>query len=168
MSESTLIELATRAGARLKTRGALLATAESCTGGWVAQAVTAVAGSSDWFERGFVTYSNASKCEMLGVSEDTLARHGAVSEPTAREMAAGALEASRASVAVAITGVAGPSGGSADKPVGMVCFAWAQRGGAARCETRHFEGDREAVRRASVIRALEGLIEVLDAPGAQV
>ena len=168
MSDDALIDLATRAGARLKSRGQLLATAESCTGGWVAQAVTAIAGSSDWFERGFVTYSNESKQELLGVNEATLARHGAVSEPTAREMAAGALGASHASIALAITGVAGPSGGSADKPVGMVCIAWAQRGGAARCETRHFEGDREAVRRQSVIRALEGLIEVLDAPGAQV
>ena len=152
--------LATRVGRRLKRAGAALVTAESCTGGWVAQAVTSIAGSSAWFERGFVTYSNAAKRELLGVSQATLRKHGAVSEETAREMAAGALAHSRGSISVAITGVAGPSGGSAKKPVGMVCFAWA-KGRRVRSETCHFRGDREAVRRRSVIRALEGVMELL-------
>src|SRR5512135_3018157 len=124
MSGDTLSMLAMQVGAGLKARGLMLATAESCTGGWVAQAVTAIAGSSDWFDRGFVTYSDAAKQEMLGVSAGTLGRHGAVSEHTAREMAAGALAHSRAQVALAITGIAGPGGGSSEKPVGMVCFAW--------------------------------------------
>jgi nicotinamide-nucleotide amidase len=166
MSADTLARLAELAGARLKIRAARLVTAESCTGGWVAQAVTSVAGSSDWFERGFVTYSNESKRELLGVREDTLARFGAVSEETAREMASGALERGRGTIAVAITGIAGPSGGTPAKPVGMVCFAWAQEGG-LRSETRHFSGDREAVRRESVIRALQGVLEALDAGAPQ-
>src|SRR5512140_2522540 len=131
MPTDKLIALAARVGAQLKAQGKMLAAAESCTGGWVAQAVTAVAGSSDWFERGFVTYSNAAKMEMLRVKADTLRTHGAVSEQTAREMAAGVLAHSRAQVAVAITGIAGPGGGSAEKPVGMVCFAWAVKGGAS-------------------------------------
>ena len=155
-------ELAQRIAERLMARGALLATAESCTGGWAAQALTALAGSSNWFERGFVTYSNAAKEEMLGVRAETLARHGAVSEEAAREMALGALSRSRAGVALAITGIAGPSGGSAPKPVGTVCFAWALKGGAPRSETRHFAGDREAVRRQSVERAFAGVLELLD------
>ena len=156
-------ELVQAIAARLAAHGAMLATAESCTGGWAAQALTALAGSSNWFERGFVTYSNAAKEEMLGVRPETLAHHGAVSEETAREMALGALAHSRADVALAITGVAGPSGGSAEKPVGTVCFAWAAKGGAARAETRRFAGDREAVRRQSVERALGGVLELLDA-----
>jgi len=138
----------------------MLVTAESCTGGWVAQAVTAVAGSSGWFERGFVTYSNAAKHEMLGVSRKTLKKFGAVSEQSAREMARGALAHSRAGVAVAVTGVAGPSGGTAAKPVGMVCFAWA-KGRRVVAETRRFRGGREAVRRQSVIYALEGVLRIL-------
>ena len=154
--------LAEKIGARLKARGALLVTAESCTGGWAAQALTALAGSSSWFERGFVTYSNAAKEEMLGVRAETLARHGAVSEEAAREMALGALSRSRASVAFAITGIAGPSGGSAAKPVGTICLAWALKGGAPRSETRHFAGDREAVRRQADERALAGVLELLD------
>jgi nicotinamide-nucleotide amidase len=151
--------IAHRVGEQLKDKGLLLATAESCTGGWVAQAVTAVAGSSEWFDRGFVTYSNDAKREMLGVRAETLERHGAVSEETAREMAAGALAASRAQVAVAITGVAGPTGGTPQKPVGMVCFAWAVRGGAIESATRRFEGDREAVRRQSVMFGLQGVLD---------
>jgi nicotinamide-nucleotide amidase len=154
-----LTTLAAAVGARLKDRGLKLAAAESCTGGWVAQAVTSVSGSSDWFERGFVTYSNDAKREMLGVRADTLERWGAVSEETAREMARGALAASRAHVAVAITGVAGPTGGTAAKPVGMVCLAWAARDGGVDAVTRHFAGDREAVRRQSVVCALEGVLE---------
>jgi len=163
MAADRIAALAARAGQRLKDAGALLATAESCTGGWAAQAMTAIAGSSDWFERGFVTYSNEAKREQLGVPEATLTRHGAVSEQTASAMALGALEYSRARVALAVTGIAGPSGGSAAKPVGMVCFAWAARGAPPRCETRHFSGDRESVRRQSVERALQGVIELLDA-----
>jgi nicotinamide-nucleotide amidase len=153
--------LAKAIGERLRSAGEELVTAESCTGGWVAQVVTAVAGSSEWFERGFVTYSNASKQELLGVRVETLARHGAVSEETAREMALGALGRSKAGVAVAVTGIAGPSGGSPDKPVGTVCFAWADRRG-ARSETRHFPGDRDSVRRQSVVHALEGVLRTLD------
>ncbi|HEU4922338.1 MAG TPA: CinA family protein [Burkholderiales bacterium] len=153
--------LAKRVGERLAASGQVLAIAESCTGGWVAQAVTAIAGSSDWFDRGFVTYSNDAKQEMLGVRVDTLARHGAVSEHTAREMAQGALARSKATVTLAVTGVAGPGGGSAEKPVGMVCFAWASRQ-TTRTETIHFSGDRESVRRQSVIHALEGVLKGLD------
>ena len=164
MSSDTLTALATLVGARLKAAGETLATAESCTGGWVAQSVTAVAGSSEWFERGFVTYTNAAKQEMLGVSPDTLARHGSVSEQAAGEMASGALEHSHAGFALSITGVAGPTGGSRAKPVGTVCFGWARRAdGAVRVETRHFGGDREAVRRQSVIHSLQRTIEWLDA-----
>lgn len=159
MPSDTLTTLATLAGARLKAKGLKLATAESCTGGWVAQAVTSVPGSSGWFDRGFVTYSNEAKCEMLGVRPEALAVHGAVSEATAREMAAGTIGHSGAGVALAVTGVAGPTGGSVEKPVGTVCFAWALRGGSLESETRRFEGDRESVRRQSVIRALQGLLE---------
>ena len=155
--------LAEKVAARLLARGSMLASAESCTGGWVAQALTAIAGSSAWFERGFVTYSNAAKEEMLGVSAETLARHGAVSEQVAKEMARGALTHSHASIALAVTGVAGPTGGSAEKPVGTVCFAWAGAGLAERAETRHFAGDRESIRRQSVEYALTGVLQLLDA-----
>ena len=158
-----MIALAQSLGDRLKERGGLLVTAESCTGGWVAQVATSLAGSSAWFERGFVTYSNAAKEELLGVRRETLERHGAVSEETAREMALGALERSRGTLALAITGVAGPGGGSPAKPVGTVCFAWAGAGGKVRAETRHFDGDREAVRRQSVAHALRGALAHLDA-----
>lgn len=153
--------LARKVGDRLKSARAMVATAESCTGGWAAQALTAVPGSSEWFERGFVTYSNDAKREMLGVGADTLARYGAVSEETVREMALGALASSRAGLSVAISGVAGPTGGTAAKPVGTICLAWAMRDGAIRSETRHFTGDRESIRRQSVVRALEGMLELL-------
>ena len=153
--------LAKRLGERLKRTNEMLATAESCTGGWAAQVVTSVAGSSAWFERGFVTYSNEAKQELLGVRAETLRAHGAVSEETAREMARGALERSRATVAVSVTGVAGPTGGTPDKPVGTVCFAWA-RGTGVRSETRRLAGDRESIRRQSVILALEGVLQALD------
>ncbi len=155
--------LAQSLGRKLQDKGALLVTAESCTGGWAAQAVTDIAGSSAWFERGFVTYSNEAKMELLGVRPETLERHGAVSEETAREMALGALARSRGTLALAVTGIAGPGGGSADKPVGTVCFAWARRGGAVRSGTRRFAGDREAVRRQSVEHALRGALADLDA-----
>src|SRR5262245_16063653 len=162
MSADPLEALAARVGSRLRDKGALLVTAESCTGGWVSQAVTAIAGSSEWFERGFVVYSNAAKEELLGVRGETLQRHGAVSEQTARELALGALARSKGTISVAVTGVAGPSGGSAAKPVGFVCFAWATNEG-VKSESRIFAGDREAVRRQSVEHALEGVLGALDA-----
>jgi len=154
-------ELARRIGQRLMAAKAVLVTAESCTGGWVAQVVTSAPGSSEWFDRGFVTYSNAAKQEMLGVRAETLGAHGAVSEHAAQEMARGALARGKGTVAVSITGVAGPTGGSKDKPVGTVCFAWADANG-LRSETLIFSGDREAVRRQSVVRALEGVLQTLD------
>ena len=153
-----LDDLARRVGQALQDRKLMLATAESCTGGGIAQTLTEIAGSSAWFERGFVTYSNASKQEMLGVAAQTLAHHGAVSEATACEMAAGALRHSRAHAALSVTGVAGPSGGSADKPVGMVCFAWAIGAQTPIAQTQHFKGDRAQVRRLSIITALDGLL----------
>lgn len=156
----TLANLARKLGRTLEAKGASLATAESCTGGWVAQAVTAVAGSSNWFDRGYVTYSNAAKREALGVPRALIERHGAVSEPVARAMARGALRRSRATVAVAITGIAGPGGGSPGKPVGTVCFSWA-RGRGARTETKRFRGGRTAVRRQSVLHALRGVLRCL-------
>ena len=155
-----LDSLSRKVGKTLKSKGQTLVTAESCTGGWVAQAVTSVAGSSDWFERGYITYSNAAKREELGVAQGTLQRHGAVSEATARAMALGALRNGKGTLALAITGVAGPSGGTPQKPVGMVCFAWAQ-GRKIRSETMRFEGGRESVRRQSVIHALRGILEWL-------
>lgn len=138
----------------------MLATAESCTGGLVAAACTELAGSSTWFERGFVTYSNAAKAELLGVPPELIARHGAVSEPVARAMAAGALARARVQASIAITGIAGPTGGSADKPVGTVWFGW---GAGARLETecRHFAGARAAVRHQAVAHALARLLALL-------
>jgi len=138
----------------------MMAAAESCTGGWIAKCITDVAGSSEWFDRGFVTYSNQAKMEMLGVQSVTLDRHGAVSEETVREMTAGALTNSRAQVAVAVSGIAGPGGGTPDKPVGTVWLAWQLE--EQPCQTRRwmFEGDREAIRLQAVLRALEGLLNV--------
>lgn len=160
-SDARLQNLAAEVGRALERERLMLATAESCTGGWVAQVCTAIAGSSEWFERGFVTYSNRAKTEMLGVAAETLADHGAVSEPTARAMAEGALRHGAAQVALAITGIAGPTGGTAEKPVGTVWFAWAARGRATRSERRRFDGDREAVRRQAVAHALDGLSSFL-------
>lgn len=153
-------DLATAVAAAALTKKTMIATAESCTGGLVAGALTAVAGSSEWFERGFVTYSNEAKVELLGVLRQTLERHGAVSVDTAREMAAGALRASRAQWTVAVTGVAGPTGGTPAKPVGTVCFAWAGPPGVEAVQ-RHIPGDRAAVRAESVRIALAGLIDRL-------
>jgi len=161
MARDPLESLAKRVGARLKARNWMLATAESCTGGWIAQVVTSVPGSSAWFDRGFVTYSNRAKRELLGVRGRTLARQGAVSEETAREMARGALERSRAQVAIAVTGVAGPGGGTRKKPVGTVCFAWSRGRRVAESVTQRFPGKREGVRRRSVAFALKGLLERL-------
>jgi nicotinamide-nucleotide amidase len=154
--------LAQRVGRALLARRLMLATAESCTGGLIAGAITDIAGSSGWFDRGFVTYSDEAKVEMLGVRTETLNAHGAVSEATAAEMAQGALANSKAALAVAVTGIAGPSGGSEEKPVGMVCFAWARAGGGLDTAVRHFPGDREAVRLATVAVALAGVLDRLN------
>lgn len=147
----------------LKARGQMMATAESCTGGLIAGACTEVSGSSEWFERGFVTYSNAAKHELLGVPAALIDQHGAVSEPVARAMAAGALAHSPAQLAVAVTGVAGPTGGSAEKPVGTVWFGWATPDGVF-TEHQRFGGDRAAVRQATVHHALAGLLQRLPHP----
>lgn len=159
MDDDSLLNLATELGTALQARGWMLALAESCTGGMVAQYVTAIPGSSTWFERGFVTYSNVAKIEMLGVDRRTLETHGAVSEAVVLEMARGALVHSHAQIAAAISGIAGPAGGTPDKPVGMVCFGWAILGRVA-CETRHFGGDRSAIRRQAVVHALQRLAEL--------
>ena len=160
MVDQELERLSKQVGHALKNAGLKLVTAESCTGGWVGEAITAVAGSSDWFDRGFITYSNAAKREVLGVAATTIQQHGAVSEETAREMALGALKHSRAQISVAITGVAGPGGGSDDKPVGTVCFAWAKGEMALRSERQLLTGERTAVRQQSVAIALRGLIDL--------
>jgi nicotinamide-nucleotide amidase len=153
-----LIVLSEQVGAALREHSLTLATAESCTGGWAAQVITHTAGSSAWFDRGFVTYSNDAKMEMLGVSAGILATYGAVSLQTAAEMATGALTKSTALISLAITGIAGPTGGSPDKPVGTVCFAWSLRGQNTDSERCRFAGDRENIRRQAVIHALEGLL----------
>ena len=153
--------LSEQVGSCLLARRLMLATAESCTGGWVAQAITAEAGSSQWFERGFVTYSNTAKMEMLGVRSDTLERHGAVSEPTVREMAEGALGHSHAQLAVAVSGIAGPGGGSLEKPVGTVCLAWARTGCVTQTQCVRLLGNRDAVRRQAVAAALQGVLDYL-------
>jgi nicotinamide-nucleotide amidase len=158
--DDEIYALAVEVGRAALARRSLIATAESCTGGLVAGAITAVAGSSAWFDRGFVTYSDGAKIEQLGVAPGTLAAHGAVSTQTAAEMAAGALRASGAQWAVAVTGVAGPGGGSIEKPVGTVCFGWATPAGVA-SEQRQLRGDRAEVRRESVRIALAGLIDRL-------
>lgn len=149
-------------GHTLKSRGWMLATAESCTGGWIAKAVTDISGSSAWLDRGFVTYSNDAKQDMLGVESGTLEAHGAVSEAVVREMALGALAHSPAQVAVAASGIAGPDGGTPDKPVGTMCMAWAISGRDVEVRRERFNGDREAVRRQTVQRVLEVLVELLD------
>ena len=150
----------------LRDRGLKLATAESCTGGLIAAACTAVAGSSDWFERGFVTYSNEAKAESLGVDRRVIAAHGAVSEPVARAMAEGALTHSQAQLTVAVTGIAGPGGGSAGKPVGAVWLAVARAGEATHAELLQLRGDRASIREQTVRHALQRLIEHAErAPG---
>ena len=141
----------------LRARDQMMATAESCTGGLIAGACTEISGSSDWFERGFVTYSNAAKCELLGVPAALIEAHGAVSEAVARAMAAGAVANAHAHWSVAVTGIAGPTGGSADKPVGTVWFGWCV-GGVTHSERQRFDGDRAAVRAATVRHALAGLL----------
>jgi nicotinamide-nucleotide amidase len=157
-----LVSAVEELAAALLARGWFLATAESCTGGMIAAACTDLAGSSGWFERGFVTYSNEAKTELLGVPEPLIAQHGAVSEPVAQAMAHGAIAHSRARVAVAVTGVAGPTGGSAAKPVGTVWFGFAVDGRVT-SERQLFPGDRAAVRAATVRHALDGLLARLQA-----
>ncbi|KAF7600800.1 MAG: damage-inducible protein CinA [Candidatus Dactylopiibacterium carminicum] len=153
-----LISLATRVGEALMSRHWQLGTAESCTGGLVSALVTEVAGSSAWFDRGIVSYSNEAKVELLGVSPLTLHAHGAVSEQTVREMLSGVLARSSAQVAVAVSGIAGPGGGTAEKPVGTVCFGWQRRGVEAVCETLLLPGSRAEVRRAAAQIALAGVL----------
>ena len=164
MPPSIADQVATLADA-LRQRGQMIATAESCTGGLIAGACTDLAGSSDWFERGIVSYSNAAKTDLLGVPAALITAHGAVSEPVALAMAAGALQRSHAKRSVAVTGVAGPGGGTANKPVGLVWLAWAQRAAdgttTARAEAHHFPGDRAAVRQATIACALQGLLDDL-------
>lgn len=153
--------LATELGERLKAKGWMMTSAESCTGGGVAYCVTEVAGSSQWLERSFVTYSNQSKQEMLGVQASTLEQHGAVSEAVVSEMATGALKHSGAQVSVAISGVAGPGGATETKPVGTVCFGWADIDGQLQIETHHFTGDRKQVRDQAIETAFQGLTQLL-------
>ncbi len=167
MAEHTdigLSALAAELGLALKAKGLMLAMAESCTGGMVAQAVTSIAGSSVWFDRGFITYSNAAKIDMLGVSSEILERFGAVSEQTASEMALGALKNSASQIAGSVTGIAGPDGGTKAKPVGMVCFAWAGLNLPVSTSTRLFHGNREQIRQQAAIYLMAGLIERLNAP----
>jgi len=162
MDDLSLQDLARQAGLLLSEQGLMLATAESCTGGSLGQSITSIAGSSGWYDRGFITYSVVSKREMLGVSQATLDEYGAVSEQTASEMAAGAIGRSHAQVAIAVTGIAGPGGGAPHKPVGMVCLAWMIKDGLARAETHYFSGHREEIRGQAVGIALQGVIDLLN------
>lgn len=157
-------DLVRRIGAALTAKSARIAVAESCTGGWIAKALTDRPGSSAWFGYGFIAYSNDAKEFLLGVSPETIDRHGAVSEDVAEQMATGARIASAAEIAVAVTGIAGPDGGTTDKPVGTVCFAWAGPGVQLLSRQRRFEGDRDSIRRQAVIAALEGVLVQLTAP----
>jgi nicotinamide-nucleotide amidase len=161
VSDEELHQLAFELGEKLIARGWMLATAESCTGGWVGQLLTSLPGSSQWYERGFITYANAAKIEMLGVPEATLESHGAVSEETASAMAAGALAHSHAQAALAISGIAGPGGGTPQKPVGLVCYGWALEDGTVMSSTCRLDGDREEIRSRAVAAALRGLIELV-------
>lgn len=160
-AQNDIEESVARLAATLAAAGLTVATAESCTGGGVAQALTAIAGSSAWFDRGFVTYSNVSKTEMLGVPPQLIEQQGAVSEAVVRAMTQGALAASAADWVIAISGIAGPGGGTAEKPVGTVWLAWQQKGSLSSAECAHFQGDRTLIRKQAVKRALEGLIERL-------
>lgn len=154
----TLSTLAAELGSALKKHGYMLALAESCTGGMVSQTITSIAGSSDWFDRGFITYSNASKIEMLGVAQRTLEKFGAVSEQTAHEMATGALKNSRAQIAASITGIAGPDGGTLEKPVGTVCFAWAMPNQSTLTITQQFYGSRDEIRQQAAMFIMAALV----------
>jgi nicotinamide-nucleotide amidase len=156
--ESELFKLAEKLGQRLQVNGKKMATAESCTGGGIAQAITEVPGSSVWFDRGFVTYSNSAKVQMLGVSPQTLEKWGAVSAETATEMAEGALTHSDADVAVAVTGIAGPEGGTSEKPVGTIFIAWAYKNGKSKVVKIQFAGNRQEIRAQTVERAMGGML----------
>jgi nicotinamide-nucleotide amidase len=160
-TDSVVHQLAIRVGNKLRDGRLMLATAESCTGGMVATAVTDISGSSGWFERGFVTYSNQAKTEMIGVPAELIEKHGAVSEPVARAMAEGALRNSRAQVSLAITGIAGPGGGTPEKPVGMVSFGWSNRLHTS-VETLVFKGDREQIRVQAAAHALRGMLALIE------
>ena len=162
MTEKTLTQIATQIGQKLKQQNLFLTTAESCTGGWIAQVITEVAGSSAWFDRGFVTYSNLAKQEMLNVEESILINHGAVSEQTVLAMVKGALANSQAHISVAISGIAGPTGGTVEKPVGTVWIAWGNiKKGEYHAYCYHFKGDRHAVRQQAVRNALHGILTIL-------
>ncbi len=157
----TLEALAAKIGDRLLSRSEMLVTAESCTGGWVSMLVTSISGSSAWFDRGFVSYSNEAKQEMLAIDKQVIEIHGAVSEETARNMVQGAVENSHAQTGLSVTGIAGPSGGSTEKPVGTVCFGW-QVNGLCETETCHFSGDREEIREQSVRHVLTEMLVRLE------
>ena len=161
VSDTELKQLAAELGEKLRARGWMLATAESCTGGWVGQLITAQPGSSNWYERGFITYANIAKQEMLGVPAETLETYGAVSEETASAMAAGALKHSHAQATLAISGIAGPGGGTPQKPVGLVCYGWALADGTLLSSTCRLDGDRDEIRSRAVAAALRGLIDLL-------
>ena len=161
VSDDELRQLAAEVGEKLIARGWMLATAESCTGGWVGQLLTSLPGSSHWYERGFITYANAAKIEMLGVPADLIETLGAVSEETAAAMAAGALKHSHAHASLAISGIAGPGGGTPQKPVGLVCYGWALADGSVMSSTCRLDGDREEIRSRAVAAALRGLIELV-------
>jgi nicotinamide-nucleotide amidase len=159
--ENDLFILAERLGLGLKTRGYRIATAESCTGGWIAQALTEVPGSSAWFDRGFVTYSNLSKTQMLGVDQQTLAKYGAVSLPVAQQMLAGVLVNSETEIAIAVTGIAGPDGGTMEKPVGTVYVGWQFKNDLPEVEKLQLSGDRHQIRKETVKKAILGVLERL-------
>lgn len=160
ISDASLNEQVEQVARLLVERGSMLVTAESCTGGWVAKSCTDLAGSSAWFDRGFVTYSNAAKQQQLGVFADTLEKNGAVSLPVVEEMAFGALKYSQADYSIAITGIAGPGGGSDKKPVGTVWIGWGVRDGGVHSVCFQFDGDRDSIRRQAVFEALSGLLKI--------
>lgn len=161
--DARLMELGNSVAITLQQRGQMLVTAESCTGGWIAKTLTDIAGSSAWFEAGLVAYSYEAKQALLGVRPETLAQHGAVSQETVVEMVSGALARYGASVAVAVTGIAGPGGATPGKPVGTIWIGWKRRGGYAQAQMFHFDGDRESVRRQTVAAALVGVQKILTA-----
>jgi nicotinamide-nucleotide amidase len=160
-TDAELAAWAEQVALEVQQRGLMLVTAESCTGGWIAKTLTDLSGSSAWFEGGVVSYGNEAKVSLLGVQRETLARTGAVSAETVLQMVSGVLDRFAAGIAVAVTGIAGPSGGTAEKPVGTVWIGWKRRGGEARAELFHFDGDREAVRRRTVATALAGIRKTL-------
>lgn len=162
MNQDRLQRSSEQLGRLLEARGLRVVTAESCTGGWIGKALTDIAGSSDWVEGGFISYSNRCKQQMLGVDPALLSAHGAVSEPVVKAMAIGALARTDADLSVAVSGVAGPGGGSADKPIGLVWFAWARADDEVRAEAMRFSGDREAIRLQAVAFALQGLQALVD------